>query len=262
MGGLARRRAQSAVRFGGGLAGPALAPGKRFVLFGTGRVGSELLMDLLNAHPDIVCDGEILTDDTLRHPGHLMEWRAVRARARGAKAYGFKLLTSQLRRATSISDPHAFLARLAARGDVIVLMERRNLLSVGVSFIQAETIGWHHRTDSDPPAGQQIEVDPIDAVHGVYALEEATAWNESVVEGIAHLRVVYEDDLEDPARQQSTVDTIVNALGLPSAPVSTELVRVVPRALRDRIANYDEVADVLSRTRYARYLDQPDPRVS
>ena len=32
----------------------------RFVLFGQGRTGSKLLVELLHSHPDIHCDGEVL----------------------------------------------------------------------------------------------------------------------------------------------------------------------------------------------------------
>lgn len=249
--------AQHGVAYGLSWAAPLVAPDKRFVLFGTGRVGSELLMSLLDSHRDIACDGEILADDTLLFPRRLVEWRAVRAGRRGARAYGFKVLTNQLRFRAHLPDVESFFADMRDRGHVVVLVQRRNILKVAVSFLQAESVGWHHRSsDSAPPAeGRQFLLDPMRLVAGVQQLSEATRWNDQLLADVPHLTVTYEDDLEDADRHQATVDMITDALGLPTQPVATDLVRVVPRRLRDRVANYDEIADLLARTRFAPFLD-------
>ena len=72
---------------------------------------------------------------------------------------------------------------------------------------------------------------------------------------LPHLRIAYEDDLLDPARHQGTVDRLCGYLGLTSAPVSTELVKIAPPSLWGCISNYDEVRERLQSTQYACFLD-------
>lgn len=75
-----------------------------FVVFGMGRSGSTLLASLLNAHPSIHCDGEILSPvywhrrrrplrlPMLRYPLFYIRYRQLVAQYRhGASVYGFKL---------------------------------------------------------------------------------------------------------------------------------------------------------------------------
>ena len=61
----------------------------RFVVHSLGRSGSTLLTDLLAAHPQIECDGEILSHPVLITTPE----RLVRDRARlfPSKCYGFKM---------------------------------------------------------------------------------------------------------------------------------------------------------------------------
>ena len=65
----------------------------KFVLFGGGRNGSTLLVSLLNSHPDIYCDGEILVGK-LRSP-----FKHIKRRMQSSpkSIYGFKLLSYQLK---------------------------------------------------------------------------------------------------------------------------------------------------------------------
>ncbi len=68
------------------------------------------------------------------------------------------------------------------------------------------------------------------------------------------VEVCYEDDLLDPARHQATADRVMTALDMPSAPVRTPLRRGSLDDLRAQLSNWDEVADVIGRTRFADFL--------
>lgn len=251
------RATRHTVSYGLSWAAPLVAPDKRFVLAGTGRVGSQLLVTLLNSHPDIVCEGEIITADDLLFPRRFVEWRAMHAGIRGARAYGFKVLTIQVREHPHLPRSARFFADLHGRGHVIVLVKRRNLLNVAVSFLQAHSVGWHHtRSGPEPATGaRRITLDPSRVVAALSHLSESSQWNDAVLTDVPHLTVTYEDDLEVAGRHQATVDMITDALGLPAQPVTSNLVRVVPPRLRDRLANYDDVAALVRQTRFANFLD-------
>src|SRR3954454_17120767 len=71
---------------------PALAPEKRFVITCLARTGSQLLVSLLDGHPSIRCESEVLRARHPRVAPHVfLESRAFLARLRQrSRAYGFK----------------------------------------------------------------------------------------------------------------------------------------------------------------------------
>ncbi|MGH9275499.1 MAG: hypothetical protein ACRDZU_12705, partial [Acidimicrobiales bacterium] len=66
----------------------------------------------------------------------------------------------------------------------------------------------------------------------------------------------YEDDLLTPEHQQCTMDRLTAELGIERAPVSSQYVAVAPSTFADRVANADEVAELVASTRFARFLDR------
>jgi hypothetical protein len=131
---------------------PDRGPSLRLVIFGSGRTGSSLLMDLLNSHPEIECEDEI--------PSHrvLSARRFLDARAALSRrpVFGFKLklhhLTTQ-----GITDPAAFLGRLHAGGCRIVHLTRRDRLRQALSSAVARQRLAQHQT----VAGRQPRPGPF-----------------------------------------------------------------------------------------------------
>jgi hypothetical protein len=76
---------------------------------------------------------------------------------------------------------------------------------------------------------------------------------------VPHLRLTYEDDLLDPPSHQVTVDRVCGYLGIDSAPVRSDLVKIAPRRIRDMVSNFDEVEELFRDTRYGSYLDEDKP---
>ena len=87
-------------------------PQKRFVILTQWRSGSELLIDLLNCHPDIRCDSELFKEFVrLRTPKVLfphwyLDGKSARA---GTKAYGCKIMSNQLIGIIAVSYTHLTL---------------------------------------------------------------------------------------------------------------------------------------------------------
>jgi len=86
-------------------------------------------------------------------------------------------------------------------------------------------------------------------------MESNAVKEEEVMDGIPHLNLVYESDLLDRKQHQITCNNVFNYLGLPSAPVETEMKRTSSDKLSDYIGNYEEVAKIIRKTNYVRYLD-------
>jgi LPS sulfotransferase NodH len=233
---------------------PLRLPAHRFVLYTRGRTGSELLIDLIRSHSRMACDGEIL-GAPVASPKLWIRGHAGAAARKGSTGYGFKILYTDLTEKQGIKDPRHFLEGLIDDGYVLVTLERRNLLRQAVSWIQATDQQTHYRSEAERSRYRPVTVEPEAAVAVMFMAEAVKKEAAEVTSGLPHVSVIYEDDLEDASTHQATADRVFSALGIPSEPAASSLVRSSARRLSEAIANYDELVDVLSRTRYAEYLD-------
>ncbi len=236
-----------------------VAADPRFVIVTTGRTGSELLVSLLDSHPRIVCDSEVLSIPRA-HPRRLVLRRSTRARARGC-AYGFKLVAEHAR----LQGPHdrsAFLRGFAERGFRIILLKRRDLLQQVVSSARGIETGHHHR-QRDRAEFTPMRVDPVAVLCSLAWFEDGITFIRSALAGVPMLELTYEDDLLEPEQQQRAAERVCEFLGVSPAPVKTDLVKLAPRSLTDQLENFDEVAALLAQTRFASLLpslaDAPAP---
>jgi LPS sulfotransferase NodH len=234
-----------------------LAPRRRFVILTSGRAGSELLISLLDSHPEIACDGEILQ---LRRvaPWALIESRAALAGLGRARAYGFKLLRSHLL-VQGRADPAEQLLELHRRGFALITLERRDMLQQAISHLISPRVGYHHRRGEEPPFERQ-RVDPMAVIAMLVALEDLNTFAREALAGVERLSLVYEDDLIDPERQRRAVARICERLAIEPRPVSSELVKVTPSRTRELLSNYEELERALAGTRFAHHLEGSSPR--
>lgn len=251
-----RRRVnhEAVLQFAARLGFRFVAADPRFVIVTIGRTGSELLVSLLQSHPDIMCDGEILHRPR-GFPGELILRRSTMAKVHG-QAYGFKLLTHHAS-ALHPQDPAAYLRSFHQRGFRIIALERRDWLQQSVSSIRTRTAPLHNVRD-DGVRFAPVRIDPVAVLAGLYLIEDAVTFLRSALAGVPTLSLVYEDDLEDAESQQRTVDRICSELGIPAADVRTNLVRITPRTAADQVENFDEVANLISQTRYRHFVTAAD----
>jgi hypothetical protein len=233
-----------------------LAAEPRFVILSLGRAGTELLVSLLNAHPRIVCDSEILAFRQAA-PAQLVLRRAAMARWRG-QAYGFKLLAHH-NRVQDTTDPELFLRKFHERGFKIILLERRDRLGQAISSIRGADARRHHHRKDEGARFKAAHLDPVAVLAALYLFEGQATFLRSATADLPALRLVYEDDLEQPDQQQRTIQKVCAYLGLPPAAVSTDLVRITPRPLEQQVENYDEVATLIASTRFRDTLPADPP---
>lgn len=224
-----------------------IAADPRFVIVTTGRTGSELLVSLLGSHPQIMCDSEILSIPRA-FPGRFVLRRSTLARALG-RAYGFKLVAEHAR----LQSPHdrdGFLRGFAERGFRVIVLERRDLLQQVVSSVRGIETRHHHRAQ-DRDEFRPMRVDPVAVLCALAWFEDAVNFVRAALADTPVLNLVYEDDLLEAEQQQRTADRVCDYLGLPAAPVKTDLVKLAPRSVAEQLENFDELASLLSQTRFA-----------
>lgn len=225
----------------------------RFIVHSLGRSGSTLLTDLLACHPDIECDGEILSHRlVVTSPERLVRDRARLFRSR---TYGFKMRPRHYSD-QGIADPAAFLQRLHADGWRVLHLERRNLLRIALSWVASRQTGVVHRTFRDRSRAVARGYVPIDLLREQLArVSREVAVEEAALARVPHLRLSYEDDLVQEDTRQPIMNRVFDYLDLPPARVSTKYVRLSSDRFEDFVENYDEMAAALAGTQYEPFLN-------
>ncbi|MGB3510837.1 MAG: hypothetical protein WBA93_16720 [Microcoleaceae cyanobacterium] len=226
---------------------------QKFVIFGQGRSGSTLLIQLLNNQPSIYCEYEILSAKLYKKvlfPNLYVEGRCAKF---SSKIYGCKILINQLTEHQYI-DPEKFMFNLSSQGWKIINLSRNNHLRSQISRMVAKSRNQLHATSESSLKNQKITIDCNELLEGferrdIYRLKE-----QEILENLDHITVVYEEDLFLLENHQKTSDRIFDYLGLESVPVKTNLIKTTSNQLSDVIENYEEVVKKVSQTTYAKFL--------
>jgi hypothetical protein len=227
-----------------------LVPVRKFFIVSPARAGTELLVRLLASHPAISCEGELFQEPR-RLPLRWADGRAVVARVRGSRAWGCKLLDHHvLAGAAGFGPPARFFRRAKTDGWTLIRLARGDALTQALSQILVRHHTASHFTSGDDVAFEPLTVDVAELITTIVMVEQHARAIDAGLGSIVDLQLRYEDDLRGADAQQHTVDRICVALGLESAPASADLVTIAPPRVQDRVSNWDEIADVLARTRY------------
>ena len=226
-------------------------PSTKFVIYGYGRSGSNLLVDLLNTHPSIYCDYELWSKKVLFPVRYIKYCEALSKK----DVYGFKLFSSHFR-IQNVDNPIEFMAELYGNGYAIISLKRHNILRQSLSVLYAvERRKFHHKKTEGRQIQIRMMVDMDKLFEELKFIDQLNRLEEQILKEFPYLRLYYEDDLLDEEKHQETVNKICDYLGIPCASVETYLERTTPDDLSDFIENLDELEGVISQTKYADLLD-------
>ncbi len=231
----------------------ALTPGRklvgtRFVIFAQGRTGTWLLRQLLNMHPQIVCDKEILM------PRRLSPYLFLEGRSRQERSvYGFHAQISQLLQTHHIS-PAAFLRQLDEDGWRIIYLRRQNILRQSISSMIAERRRlWHTANPADLP-DQRFQIDLDELMAWLERRQHYHSLESQSLQGLPHLSLVYEKNLLPNSQHQTTMNQVFAFLNLQPVAVEAQLKRLSGDNLSDSVANYQELVNRVITSPYQEYL--------
>lgn len=227
-------------------------PRPRFILFGRGRSGTTALLSMLDDVPALHCEGEVL-HDYVPFPYRHVLGRSVWS---GASGYGCKILSYQVRDVqTRLKCPEKFVRDLHNDGGFRVLyLHRTNLLRHALSNIRARREQFHRKKGTAPSQARALRVDPDHVLEWMRSSEALSDYEDRLLDGVPHLSLTYENNVQDPEAHQETVDEICAFLGVESAPVESTYEKIAPPSLREGVANYDDLAQRLEGTPYEKYL--------
>lgn len=250
-----------------------------FVILGTQRTGTILLMGLLDSHPDIVCLGELLQRkaDRVQHsvpryrlfvrerPVYQLLDFAARKLLVGryldtvsssftSAAVGFKLMLNQAHRYPMVLD------YIKQKNYKLVHIERKNLLKTYISRLKAQQTGLY--VSERPVDHVQVTV-PVELLKAeLSALSEENAALRALVIGLGleHISMTYRQISGQD--QQSAMQKVLAFLGVSdTATLATRSVKLTPDDLRQAVSNYDTMAAELAGSAYETFLTPAVPVV-
>lgn len=236
----------------------------RFVVLGRSRVGSNLLRNLLNAHPQVIAFGEVFRDPAnldwdhrgyfqsrsigslvQRDPLRFLETRLFGRYPADIGAAGFKLFYYHARDA-GFAGVWPYLQK---RRDLRVIhLKRRNVLQTHLSRKRAAMTDRWVNTSGLVEGPAVIHLDYEECLKD---FEQTRAWEESCDQAFAShqvLQVQYEQLADD---HRSEMERIQAFLGVPLKQVNPSTFRQTRQRLSDTIANYAELRTRFSGTAWA-----------
>jgi len=143
-----------------------------------------------------------------------------------------------------------------------ILVTRRNCLKTLVSRAAAASSGIYHVSATLPAksavkgwVAQPVTLNPDTIIRELDRISSEPARWRSRLEDVPTLEIGY----ETYARHQSSWnDGVLDFLGVLRQPLSSDLKKVNPDRLSDLIANYDDIADLVSKSPYAFCLSDDD----
>ncbi|HEX7034356.1 MAG TPA: Stf0 family sulfotransferase [Pseudomonadales bacterium] len=215
------------------------------------RTGSNMLISLLNSHPEIIAKGELLA--RLKGGSHEEILRTKLIPRRRTRAIGFKLFYYHPMDHGREEVWESLVSDPALR---IIHLKRRNVLRTCVSRAIAEKQDvWKERTTEVKATAREK------AVHLSYdelveAFQKTREWEEHtdrLFSGHPRLEVVYEQMAQTPV---PTFSRVAAFLGVQDHTPSTDLVKQNPEPLSQLILNYEELRTRFEGTPWEVYFEE------
>lgn len=242
----------------------------RFVILTQSRSGSTLLVQALDAHPDVTCEGELLefhVDESLaianRHLRAMVKHPPVRTALRFAPrryielrasfssraCYGFKLFPWHLRL------PHVTLAGFVRHGWRVIHLVRDNVFDQALSMlVGARTQYWHRRAADEPNAIPRVEIDPAALLRDVRRRLAHRKVESAALRRVPHLALSYERDLVSPASRAAALDRVARFLDIAPRSAATTLEKTYPMPYAKVVSNYAQLVDQIRRSAYREFV--------
>lgn len=230
----------------------------KFIIFGQGRSGSDLLRSLLNSHPQVFCDVELFNPKTYQTQKPFKRfliktfpfWHVQNTRKQYQdKIFGFKLFFWH------VTDVGQLINKLYKNGWKIIHIRRKNVLKQVFSAEIGKITQTYHRTNDNPLPHETYHINPERLANAIYRRVSMLQKEIEVVSEIEHFKVVYEVDLINENIWNNTTKGIFQFLGAEHFEVKSQLLITDPRPDSERIENFDEIIDYLNKKGYKEIVD-------
>lgn len=223
---------------------------QKFVIFGRGRSGSTLLVDLLNQSDEVDCDKEIFNRPVL-FPRLFLRHRN---RMFAKEVYGFKLLSYQLKERYSWDDAKEFLHYLAhEKGYKVIYLTRDNPVNQCMSKHYARFKGsWHQKENAEQAS---LNVNIPEFIRELRAGTELDVFEDYILEGVPHFKISYEKDLMEVNERFRLMDRLSHFLGIRfKEPKTSRFKKISSGKIEEYVENWQDLKRCLSFSEFAPYV--------
>lgn len=222
---------------------------ERFVVITRSRTGSNLLISLMNSHPQIEAKGEVFS--RLEGKKTRVIYDEVFPVKSDLSCLGFKIfyyhpLDSKDRSIWKILEEDKEIK--------IIHLQRKNLLRVHISrLIAGKTDAWTSREEAGISADDKTVHISIDDLFS--DIEESLDYIKNTKDRFCDHQVleVFYEDLT--AKRDQVMEDVFSFLDLPMANLTSDLKKQNPEELSALVSNFDEVMNRLKASEYAYMLD-------
>jgi len=236
-----------------------------FIVFGTQRTGTTLLVKLLDSHPDILCLSEmILLRDSKGFMPYMNYKKYLKINvgsnlenyfnyiyddSRGFSATGFKLMLDQVTKGN--------LELLKKFNVKILYIIRKNILQTLISNIRT-SLGIYASNDNQQAEkyiSTKIELGTDRLIENIKKIENAYSKMEEILisNNFEYTTLYYEDISND-----YNCESVKNALSFleinKDKKLATTFSKVGPNTLKNAISNYDAVISILKENNYYKFI--------
>jgi LPS sulfotransferase NodH len=213
---------------------------KNVLIFGQGRSGSTLFETLLVSTGYFVGLHEVLNTVTRE-----VWWPDRYVRGLGRQYAGRNVIVhvkpEHLGRARKRPvDTRSFLELLILDGWTLVHIQRRDVLRQLLSKYVAKARGGFHKREASTEAVRLS----LPLHEFILQYQRRLGWLEAertVLEGLPHTTVIYEENLERPETQQLTVNSTLEYLGLEKRPASSTLKKINTYRPEELLENLEDL---------------------
>jgi LPS sulfotransferase NodH len=224
---------------------------RKFIIITRSRTGSNLLVSLLDSHPQIEAFGEMFN---LLH-GRRSEWvwnNVFSYKSKSTKLVGFKIFYYH----PQDSDDSWVWDKIYGEKNIpIIHLKRDNVLRTYLSRqIAAKTKVWHDKSgkNSIDLSNKKVSLDPTQSIE---EFNKTEAWVENATKRISDhnvLDISYEHLTGE--HQKQTLDDIQKFLKVKPISLSSGMKKQNSEKLSDLIENYTEVESHLTGTKWEQFL--------
>lgn len=223
----------------------------KFIVVTRSRTGSNLLISLLNAHPNIEAYGELF--GSLKKETTAKKWADIFSnKFKNIKYVGFKIFYYH---PIDSDDKSVWDIIEKDRSIKIIHLRRTNMLRTYISKqIALKTNVWStSEVGKSTKTDKRIEVDVEDCLAD---FENVRSWGEKTSKQFeAHdlLELTYEEMIKDNG---ATMNEVFEFLGVAKHPVKSILKKQNPEALKDIVSNFEELKSALTMAGYSNFFEE------
>ena len=227
-------------------------PKRRFALYMQGRSGSSFFCDLIDQHPEIRCNTELLNNKCINPYSFLRNISYYYGKK--YPVWGFKFKCYQMHTG-NIPSVEYFLNYLSDQNYKIICLTRKNSLKVSLSMWVAYRRGEQYHNTGESGERKKVTVTTDEVMRVIERAEDIHREMRESLKNIDALELVYEDDLEDPDKAVASCQKVFQLLGVDPIEVQSKFKKVSTGRLSDDLENAEEIYEFIKNSKYAHFLE-------